>query len=169
MTTMYKIASTSNANTLMRNPTLYVQNDTSTIRIVDVKKEFVNKNLTGQKLIRIKKGLIKTDKITDYLEEKLKSFGFNILRDYSGLSSSQYLTITNYKDITGNESQFNGDELKIRISNHDLPPSYDGLNGYHDYDIMSDNKFRGGNDGNATYYENLISNLYNEILPEQKS
>ena len=38
MTTMYKIASTSNANTLMRNPTLYVQNDTSTIRIVDVKK-----------------------------------------------------------------------------------------------------------------------------------
>ena len=48
MTTMYKIASTSNANTLMRNPTLYVQNDTSTIRIVDVKKEFVNKNLTGQ-------------------------------------------------------------------------------------------------------------------------
>lgn len=127
------------------------------------------KYLTEQNLIKIKKGLIKTDKITDYLEEKLKSFGFNILRDCSGMSSSQYLTITNYKDITGNESQFNGDELKIRISNHDLPPSYDGLNGYHDYDIMSDNKFRGGNDGNATYYENLILNLYNEILPEQKS
>lgn len=56
--------------------------------------------------------------------------------------------------MTGKESNYNGEELKIRISNYDLPPSYDWLHGYHDIDIMSEGKTRPGNDRNATYYEN---------------
>lgn len=55
--------------------------------------------------------------------------GFKTKTDYSGLSESQYITITNYFEMTGKESNYNGEELKIRISNHDLPPSYDGLHG----------------------------------------
>lgn len=118
--------------------------------------------------IRIKKGLSKTNDITNYLESKLKSLGFNVKRDASIISNSEYLTITNYKDMTGKESSYNESELKIRISNHDLPPSYDGLNGYHDYDIISENANRGGNDGNAIDYISLLQELNNEILPNIK-
>ena len=70
--------------------------------------------------------------------------------------------------LSGKESDYNGEELKIRISNHDLPPSYDGLHGYHDIDIMSEGKERGGNTGNATYYENVINKLNEQILKTKK-
>ena len=40
--TLYKMTGTSDAATLKRHPTLYAQNDTSSINIVDVKNEIVN-------------------------------------------------------------------------------------------------------------------------------
>ena len=50
MVTMYKLASTSNANTLKHNPTLYAQDDTNTIKIIDVNKELVNQScITSRK------------------------------------------------------------------------------------------------------------------------
>lgn len=118
--------------------------------------------------IPIKKGLKKTKDIASYMKDKLSSYGFSLKEDYSGLSSSQYLTVTNYKEMTGQESQYNGGELKIRISDHDLPPSYDGLNGYHDIDVMSEAVERPGNDGKATSYENVIKDLVNNITEDNK-
>ena len=50
MVTMYKLASTSNANTLKHNPTLYAQDDTNTIKMIDVNKELVNQScITSRK------------------------------------------------------------------------------------------------------------------------
>ena len=116
--------------------------------------------------IRIKQNLIKTSKIADYLETKLNKMGFKTDRDYSGLSDSEYITITNYKDITNKESFYNGEEYKIRISGHNLPPSYEGKHGYYDEDIMSENNFRGGNNGNATYYDNFLKKI-SSLVPEK--
>lgn len=45
---MYKLAAASDAYTLLRNPTLYAQNDRSNIQIVDVKNEIVNENMLLQ-------------------------------------------------------------------------------------------------------------------------
>ena len=39
--TVYKLAGTSDACSLARNPTLYARNDTSTIKIIDVKRDIV--------------------------------------------------------------------------------------------------------------------------------
>ena len=41
--TIYKMSGTSDAYTLSRHPTLYARNDTSTIKIIDVKREIVKK------------------------------------------------------------------------------------------------------------------------------
>lgn len=46
--TLYKMASASDAYTLLRNPTLYAQDDRGSIKIVDVKKEFVNQKTRFQ-------------------------------------------------------------------------------------------------------------------------
>lgn len=118
--------------------------------------------------MRIKSKLTKTDEITDYLTDKLESMGYDIETSGSALSGSRYITINNYNEITGKESKYNDNSFKIRISNHDLPPSYDGQHGYHDMDVMSDNKFRGGNDGNATDYTAVLNKLYNEISEQTK-
>lgn len=119
--------------------------------------------------MRIRRGLKKTDEIADYLESRLKKMGYDIERDYSGLSGSRYITITNYNDITGKESRYNDNELKIRISDHDLPPSYDGLHGFHDFDVMSGNNSRPGNDGLATKYDEVIKKLESEIKESVKN
>ena len=42
--TMYKMSGTSDAYTLSRHPTLYARNDTSTIKIIDVKREIVKRD-----------------------------------------------------------------------------------------------------------------------------
>ena len=39
--TIYKMSGTSDAYTLSRHPTLYARNDTSTIKIIDVKRDVV--------------------------------------------------------------------------------------------------------------------------------
>ena len=41
--------------------------DHQSINTLQQTNTYVNKNLTGQNPVKIKKGLIKTDKITDYL------------------------------------------------------------------------------------------------------
>ena len=45
--TLYKMTSASDANTLLRNPTLYAQDDRGSIKIVDVKSELVNNNISN--------------------------------------------------------------------------------------------------------------------------
>jgi hypothetical protein len=122
-----------------------------------------NGKMSDNGSMRIKSGLKKTEEITDYLSNKLEKMGFKTKTDYSGLSGSQYITITNYSEMTGKESDYNGEELKIRISNHDLPPSYDGVHGYHDIDIMSEGKERAGNDGKAISYEYFLHEVAKKI------
>lgn len=120
-------------------------------------------------IMRIKKNLRTTIEIADYLVAKLSNCGYSIIRSVSGLSNSEYLTITNFFEMTGQESPYNGKEYRIRISEHDLPPSYDGLHGFHDEDIISGtNKIRVGNDGKTDYYEGLINRLFSKILPAKK-
>lgn len=126
-----------------------------------------NTNLNDN-FFKVKSGLKTTETIADYMTEKLKTIGYEIEEDFSGLSDSRYITITNYSELTGRESKYNEDSLKIRISGHDLPPSYDGLHGYHDIDINSSEKKRGGNDGGATYYDVVLNNLYQLLKPEIK-
>ena len=65
--TMYKIAVASDADTLKRNPSLYVQNDNGVISIIDVKKDFVNtervknqnENLLGDILFQTEEDLMR--------------------------------------------------------------------------------------------------------------
>ncbi|MDR1194846.1 MAG: hypothetical protein LBL00_00025, partial [Endomicrobium sp.] len=117
------------------------------------------------RVIRLK---TKHDDIVNFYEKALKKMGFDIKTEGSKLSSSRYITIINWEEVTGNESRYNFDELKIRLSGHDLPISYDRLHGFHDLDIMTDGKERGGNDGNAGRYDceiEWIAKMANKPLP----
>lgn len=126
------------------------------------------KKVDNNSKMKIKSNLKTTSEIADYLESKLATMGFSVDTSASDLSGSRYITLTNYKEITGKTSKYNDEELKIRISDHDLPPSYDGLHGYHDIDIMSNDKTRPGNDGNADFYDNVLKRLDSIILPSVK-
>ncbi|MCQ2125092.1 MAG: hypothetical protein MJZ25_13005 [Fibrobacter sp.] len=132
---------------------------------------FQTQDTDSNGMLRIKHGITKAIAIADYLEERLNSWGYETRRDASTLSNSQYITITNYSEKTGKESKYNVDELKIRISDHDLPPSYDGLNGYEDYDLRSGKKNtnRPGTGGNATTYDVALQNLWDELKEKPKS
>lgn len=132
---------------------------------------FQTQDTDSNGMLRIKHGITKANAIADYLEERLNSWGYETRRDASTLSNSQYITITNYSEKTGKESKYNVDELKIRISDHDLPPSYDGLNGYEDYDLRSGKKNtnRPGTGGNATTYDVALQNLWDELKEKPKS
>ena len=78
--------------------------------------------------------------------------GFSVLDDYSRISNSQYITITNWRQTVGKGN----DDLLIRISDHDLPPSYDGKYGYYDFDLKSKYDTRNGLQGNAIPYSDFI-------------
>ena len=110
--------------------------------------------------MRFKKSLKKPFEIAEYIQDILiNKFGFDkdeIDWDMSGLSSSQYLNINNWEEMTHKSSPYNDDALIVRISSHDLPPSYDRLHGYFDYDLKADNDSRYGSNGDAIpYYEFL--------------
>ena len=159
---------------LVRQPKQIVRNGKTINTYVWVdpnknKKNVAKKDVkSNNESMRVKQGLKKTEEIANYVENKLSKMGYKVKQDYSGLSNSRYITIENYKEITGKESKYNDSELKIRISDHDLPPSYDGLYGYHDIDVMSNNVRRYGNDGNVTDYETIVKELEKQVLPEIK-
>jgi hypothetical protein len=98
--------------------------------------------------------------ISKRLEDVFIKMGFSVEKEGSALSDSQYLTLTHE----------NEEPIKIRISDHDLPPSYSGLHGHDDYDIYSENR-RMGTDGNATDYIAVIKSIakkVNKNIPEQE-
>ena len=61
----------------------------------------------------------------------LVAAGFSVGCDGSSLSSSQYVTAARY-DEDDNEIF---EQVKIRISDHALPPTYGQMNGWADYEI----------------------------------
>ncbi|ULQ59244.1 hypothetical protein K7I13_12185 [Brucepastera parasyntrophica] len=98
-----------------------------------------------------------TGRITDYLEKTLKSWNFDVRRSFSGMSDSEYI------EICFEEK----DNIKIRISGHDLPPSYDNLHGLHNFDICTKAE-RMGNAGTAQTYVTFLNALaahFNRPLP----
>lgn len=123
----------------------------------------------------IKRGLKKTEDITDYMEKKLNEIGYEVERKHSGLSGSEYLILKNIGDLFGKDKV---DDVEIRIADHNLPPSYDKK--YQgDFDIMSNGKQRNGTNGDATNYENVLNILahkkglqntsYDTFLSEKKN
>lgn len=102
--------------------------------------------------MRIKTTLKNIYDITDYVKNVLEELGFLIIEDSSKLSDSRYLTVTNWRASVGKGN----DDLLIRISNHDLPPSYDGKYGYYDFDLKSKYDDRKGLLGDAKDYGEFI-------------
>ena len=110
----------------------------------------------GNKNINIREGLKSTDKITDYLEKKLESMGYEVERKHSGLSNSEYLTVKNSGDLFGKADA--NDDVEIRISNHDLPATYDRQYAG-DFDVRSEGSIRNGTNLNAIDYDDLLANF----------
>lgn len=70
-------------------------------------------------------------RIADNIERNLRAAGFSVGRDGSGLSSSQYITAAIYDD----EGGYVFEQVKIRVSDHALPPTYGSMNGWADYEV----------------------------------
>lgn len=115
--------------------------------------------------MKIKTTLKNTYDIAEYLTQILEELGFNITRDSSRLSSSTYLTITNYRATVGKGN----DDLLIRISNHDLPPSYDGKYGYYDFDLKSKYDTRNGLQGDAIPYGEFAEYIVDLVAEVNKN
>ena len=115
--------------------------------------------------MKIKTTLKDTYDITEYLTKILEELGFNIMHDSSRLSSSTYLTITNWRATVGRGN----DDLLIRISDHDLPPSYDGKYGYYDFDLKSKYDTRNGLQGDAIPYSEFIEYVVDLITEVNKN
>ena len=102
--------------------------------------------------MKIKTTLKDTYDITEYLIKILEELGFDVTQDSSRLSSSTYLTITNWRATVDRGNN----DLLIRISDHDLPPSYDGKYGYYNFDLKSKDDTRNGLLGDALFYGDFI-------------
>ena len=65
--------------------------------------------------------------ITDYIEKTLAKWGFEVYRSCSAVSGSEYLAFGS-----------DGETKKIRVSDHNLPSTYEGRNGMpFDFDVYS--------------------------------
>lgn len=106
--------------------------------------------------MRVRHGLKTVNQIADYIAARLTAYGFALDRDGSTLSDSQYIIINNYTELTGKESPYNVDKFVIRISNHDLPASYEGLHGFYDADLKAESDRRAGTAGIALSYDVFI-------------
>ena len=102
--------------------------------------------------MKIKTSLKNILDITNHIKNILEELGFSVLDDSSRISNSQYITITNWRQTVGKGN----DDLLIRISDHDLPSSYDGKYGYYDFDLKSKYDSRNGLQGNAIPYSDFI-------------
>lgn len=102
--------------------------------------------------MKIKTTLKNTLDITDYIKNILEELGFSVLDDSSKISNSQYIIITNWRQTVGKGN----DDLLIRISDYDLPPTYDGKYGYYDFDLKSKYDSRNGLQSDAIPYSDFI-------------
>ncbi len=105
----------------------------------------------------------KTKDIYEFMIKNLSKLGFKIESDFSGISDSCYIKLKNFEQITGKSSKWNDDNFIIRLSNHDLPPSYEGKYGYYDMDIKTENKKRYGTEGLAEDYDTAIKYIYDLV------
>lgn len=97
----------------------------------------------------MRQGLKKTNEIAEYINKNLLKAGYETETNMSAKSKSCYITILNYND---------DETAKIRISDHDLPPTYDnGRISAHDFDIRSENVKRAGNAGTAEDYAAFLT------------
>ena len=115
--------------------------------------------------MKIKTTLKDTYDIAEYLTQILEELGFNVTRDSSRLSSSTYLTITNWRATAGRGN----DDLLIRISDHDLPSSYDGKYGYYDFDLKSKYDARNGLQGDALFYGDFVEYVVDLVTEVNKN
>ncbi len=69
----------------------------------------------------------------DLIAHNLAAAGFCVGRDGSALSSSQYVTAAIYDDDDDGVTIF--DQVKIRVSDHVLPPTYGQMNGWADFEV----------------------------------
>lgn len=110
-----------------------------------------SKNITKLKSIGAIQKNIKT---------KLEKMGYEVEESQSGLSDSGYIT-----------AKIKDKEYKIRVSDHDLPPSYDKTHGQYDFDIKGGGKDRPGTQGTAEEYQYLIARMAKiagKDIPEQE-
>jgi len=86
-------------------------------------------------------------RIQSHVVTELNRMGFVTDTASSGMSDSKYIDVT---DTDGRLYK------KIRISDHDLPPSYDNVHGEYHFDIISNGSDRVGTEANATGYHNVL-------------
>ncbi len=67
----------------------------------------------------------------DLIAHNLAAAGFCVGRDGSALSSSQYVTAAIYDDDGATVFE----QVKIRVSDHVLPPTYGQMNGWADFEV----------------------------------
>lgn len=115
--------------------------------------------------MKIKTTLKDTYDITEYLIKILEQLDFDVMQDSSRLSSSTYIIITNWRATIGKGN----DDLLIRISDHDLPPSYDGKYGYYDFDLKSKYDVRNGLQGDAIPYSEFIEYVVDLVTEVNKN
>ena len=115
--------------------------------------------------MKIKTTLKDTYDITEHLIKILEELGFDVTQDSSRLSSSTYLTITNWRATVDRGN----DDLLIRISDHNLPPSYDGKYGYYDFDLKSKYDTRNGLLGDALFYGDFIEYVVDLVTEVNKN
>lgn len=93
-------------------------------------------------------------KIADYLEKTLKSWKISYSRKGSELSDSVYIEICE-----------NEENIKIRISDHDLPPTYGILNGYADIEIFGNGNLN--RESGSSYFSAIayLSRIFGKKMP----
>lgn len=76
-------------------------------------------------------------------------FGYDVERHGSASSSSQYVDLAFYQEYEDGSHDY--ETLKIRVSDHDLPPTYGALNGYANYEV--------GPHDSATEWDVVVADL----------
>lgn len=71
--------------------------------------------------------------IAERIARYAAQFGYDVERHGSASSSSQYIELAFYKEYDDGSHDY--ETLKIRVSDHDLPPTYGALSGYADYEV----------------------------------
>ena len=109
--------------------------------------------------MRIKKSLTNVYDIFEYVYSFLKELGYEVYYSSSSISKSEYIEINNMSEVTKKDI----DNIKIRISDHDLPITYFKQNPY-DYDLKSLKDNRNGIDGDAITYVDFLEMIV-DITP----
>ena len=73
--------------------------------------------------------------IAERIARYAAQFGYDVERHGSASSSSQYVNLAFYQEHDDGSHDY--ETLKIRVSDHDLPPTYGKMHGYADYEVGS--------------------------------